>query len=263
MVEESVLEVLRGAEVLEIRPSAMTKASAVGWLRQCAGEGATLIAFGDDVTDEDMFHALGESDVSILVGVEGKRATAARWHLDAPENTVGFLRWLLAARRDDAPGASLDLPRPIGDRPNARSPYRLLVVSNRLPELRSTADSADPRKRSVGGLVSAVEPALRARDGVWLGWSGAHVLERRRHRVRPRREATPKLAWVDLPGEMARLLLQRVLQQHRSGRSFIRFRVGCGWPRRTGTRMADANEAFSTAAMRIVAPESAVWISNT
>ena len=41
--------------------------------------------------------------------------------------------------------------------------HRLLAISNRLPELRTPEDPSDARKRSVGGLVSALEPALSAR----------------------------------------------------------------------------------------------------
>src|SRR5207302_376162 len=43
---------------------------------------------------------------------------------------------------------------------------RLLVVSNRLPA------NGGGRNREVGGLVSAIEPALARHGGLWLGWSG-------------------------------------------------------------------------------------------
>jgi alpha,alpha-trehalose-phosphate synthase [UDP-forming] len=54
------------------------------------------------------------------------------------------------------------------DRPAsaARSRTGLLVVSNRTPP------PLGGKQRSVGGLVSALEPALREHGGVWLGWSG-------------------------------------------------------------------------------------------
>jgi hypothetical protein len=42
-----------------------------------------------------------------------------------------------------------------------------VVVSNRLP-----AQPTTTRERQVGGLVSALEPALRTHEGIWLGWSG-------------------------------------------------------------------------------------------
>jgi len=45
------------------------------------------------------------------------------------------------------------------------SPRRLLVVSNRLPQPGAGA----------GGLVTALEPVLRASRGLWLGWDGGHA----------------------------------------------------------------------------------------
>ena len=48
-----------------------------------------------------------------------------------------------------------------------------VVVANRLPvdlEQRPTARSS--WKRSPGGLVTALEPMLRSRDGAWVGWPG-------------------------------------------------------------------------------------------
>jgi trehalose 6-phosphate synthase len=48
----------------------------------------------------------------------------------------------------------------------------LVVVSNRLP-VRLDDDGPGSRWRtSPGGLVSALTPVLRGREGVWVGWSG-------------------------------------------------------------------------------------------
>ena len=44
--------------------------------------------------------------------------------------------------------------------------YQLLVMSNRAPAL------APHSELQAGGLVSALEPALRHGHGIWLGWSG-------------------------------------------------------------------------------------------
>ncbi len=49
----------------------------------------------------------------------------------------------------------------------------LVVVSNRLPVRLDGDDPARARWRtSPGGLVSALTPVLRGRDGVWVGWPG-------------------------------------------------------------------------------------------
>src|SRR6266404_5195266 len=50
---------------------------------------------------------------------------------------------------------------------------RLIVVSNRLPfALDSTGDDLWTVTPAAGGLVSAVEPVLRERGGIWIGWPG-------------------------------------------------------------------------------------------
>src|SRR5215471_17107670 len=50
---------------------------------------------------------------------------------------------------------------------------RLIIVSNRLPfALDSTGEDLWTVTPAVGGLVSAVEPVLRERGGIWIGWPG-------------------------------------------------------------------------------------------
>ncbi|MBB6628628.1 trehalose-6-phosphate synthase [Nocardioides sp. KIGAM211] len=49
----------------------------------------------------------------------------------------------------------------------------LVIVANRLPVDRVTLPDGTPGWRtSPGGLVTAIEPVLRANDGVWIGWPG-------------------------------------------------------------------------------------------
>jgi trehalose 6-phosphate synthase len=48
-----------------------------------------------------------------------------------------------------------------------------VVVANRLPvDLEKLPDGTQRWKRSPGGLVTALEPMLRSRDGAWVGWPG-------------------------------------------------------------------------------------------
>jgi trehalose 6-phosphate synthase len=51
--------------------------------------------------------------------------------------------------------------------------YRLVVVANRLP-VDEVVDDDGKREwtRSPGGLVSALHPTVRARQGAWIGWAG-------------------------------------------------------------------------------------------
>jgi trehalose 6-phosphate synthase len=49
----------------------------------------------------------------------------------------------------------------------------LVIVANRLPVDRETQDDGSPGWRSSpGGLVTAIEPVMRANDGTWIGWPG-------------------------------------------------------------------------------------------
>ena len=54
----------------------------------------------------------------------------------------------------------------------------LVIVANRLPVDRIThADGTTGWRRSPGGLVTAVEPVMRANNGTWIGWSGGPLEE--------------------------------------------------------------------------------------
>ncbi len=56
--------------------------------------------------------------------------------------------------------------------------YDFLVVSNRLPVDRVVAQNGDASwQHSPGGLVTALEPVMRATKGAWVGWAGQPDLE--------------------------------------------------------------------------------------
>jgi len=260
-----LFEELRGAEVLEVRPARMTKASAIPWVRAIAGHRARVLSLGDDLTDEDTFRALEPEDAAIRVGADEGRATTAAWSLTSPEEVNAFLRWLLAARKNASTAPPL-LPRRLAaaaSTPAARgsSPFRLLVVSNRLPELRSAADSFETRGKNVSGLVSALEPALRARNGVWLGWSGRVLAGADATRFGLDEALHPRLAAVDLPEEWFRQYYNGLCN-------------GALWPLLHTfpgrASFADdewvayqkANDAFAVAASRLVGPADTVWLHD-
>ncbi len=51
--------------------------------------------------------------------------------------------------------------------------YDLVIVANRLPVDRvEQPDGTSAWRPSPGGLVTAIEPVMRANDGVWMGWPG-------------------------------------------------------------------------------------------
>ncbi|WP_214401848.1 alpha,alpha-trehalose-phosphate synthase (UDP-forming) [Pseudonocardia lacus] len=56
---------------------------------------------------------------------------------------------------------------------NELSDAEFVVVANRMPvDLEKLPDGSQRWKRSPGGLVTALEPMLRSRDGAWVGWVG-------------------------------------------------------------------------------------------
>jgi trehalose 6-phosphate synthase len=57
--------------------------------------------------------------------------------------------------------------------PTEFSDAEFVVVANRLPvDLEKLPDGTERWKRSPGGLVTALEPMLRSREGAWVGWPG-------------------------------------------------------------------------------------------
>ena len=58
---------------------------------------------------------------------------------------------------------------------NSKSDSPVLIISNRLPITVSRSANGLERKPSAGGLVSALDPVLRARGGTWVGWPGAKL----------------------------------------------------------------------------------------
>lgn len=87
-----------GAEVHEYLPAAdWTKGDAVRWIvhdvERTTGDRAWVAYFGDDLTDEDAFRAVDEG-VSVVVG---RRASAARYRLEAPSDVAAVLAELAEA----------------------------------------------------------------------------------------------------------------------------------------------------------------------
>ncbi len=156
------LERLPVVEAIEIRHRAAHKGVAVSWLRGRAPHDAMMLALGDDTTDEDMFVSLSDHDLGVLVAA-APRQTDARFRLPDPAAVHRFLRWIVEARAHrHASDPEITLAQP----PRPHDEPQLIVVSNRLPNL----DTG--RGKEVGGLVSAIAPALAETQGIWLGWSG-------------------------------------------------------------------------------------------
>ena len=193
-------ERLEGVLVAEVRPASVKKSSAVPWMREKAGPGTRLIAIGDDVTDEHMFQVISPQDESIVVRTSVPRRTAARWELTNSDEVRAFLRYVHSVRKGHTPPPVI-LPRAIvaPPPPSAQGTRDLLVISNRLPDLRNAEnEEGAERKKNVGGLVSALEPALKGRGGgMWLGWSGKTVPDSEPIHSGIIESGTTSFAWLD------------------------------------------------------------------
>jgi trehalose 6-phosphate synthase len=256
-------EALRGAEVIEIRPRAARKSNAVSWIKNRLGPSCRLLVVGDDITDEDMFSAASEEDATVRVGAEPDRNTAARWRLGSVEEVHALYWWIVSLRREIEPVSPSRPPSRVPTLPDvaAEGAYDLLVLSNRLPELRSAEGSDTTRKRNVGGLVSALAPVVANRKGIWLGWSG---------RTRPGATGTNvglsdvgglALAWVDFPEEWQR-------HYYNGLSNSALWPLFHSFPSRVKFAHADwrayeaANEAFAEVATKLVGGRSTIWVHD-
>ena len=194
-------ERIDGVEMLEVRLRSIHKGTAVARVRERL-PGASIIAIGDDETDEDMFAALGERDLPIAVrNLQRRRQPRAALARLAPP---GARVPALAARRADEQRAA----RSTGVR-DERAPVDLRPW----PPRRGVQPHAEPGRRPSA-------PGRWARLGARTG--AAHVrrsvarLERRRGRQREdaldRRGGSPGARLVRHAGGVARALLQRLLQ---------------------------------------------------
>jgi trehalose-phosphatase len=89
------VHVKRGHDVVELLARATSKATAVESLRVEA-DASSVVYVGDDLTDEEVFLALGDEGCSVRVG---RGRTAARHRLAGPPQVLTFLH-VLADRLD-------------------------------------------------------------------------------------------------------------------------------------------------------------------
>jgi trehalose 6-phosphate synthase/phosphatase len=88
------VEILAGDKVIEIRPYGVHKGRIVPALPPERLAETTMVAIGDDRTDEDLFAVLPPEAISIKVG---RGATRAGFRLDGVPAVRALLRCLIAA----------------------------------------------------------------------------------------------------------------------------------------------------------------------
>jgi len=84
------LELLNGNKVIEVKPESYNKGRTAARILQ-TGNYNFILAAGDDLTDEQLFHELPEGTVTIKVG---SPPTCARFRIASQEKFLGFLREL-------------------------------------------------------------------------------------------------------------------------------------------------------------------------
>jgi trehalose 6-phosphate synthase/phosphatase len=98
LLSNQPVEILPGNRVIEIRPYGVHKGRIVPPMSPERQAATTILAIGDDRTDEDLFNALPPEAVTIRVG---PGATKARFRLDG----VGAVRELLSSLVETGVGA--------------------------------------------------------------------------------------------------------------------------------------------------------------
>jgi trehalose 6-phosphate synthase len=157
------------------------------------------------------------------------------------------------------------LPAPLLARPgrldHAPGEHDLLVISNRLPPAEASDAERGGRKRNVGGLVAALEPALQTRRGLWLGWSGQTTDGDEVGAIELDESATPARAQIDFPEEW--------YQRYYNGFSNrILWPLFHSFPRYVSFDDDDwvcylhVNRTFAEAAAELVSPQTPVWIHD-
>jgi trehalose 6-phosphate synthase len=144
--------------------------------------------------------------------------------------------------------------------------FDFVVVANRLPVSAQKGERGTTWARSPGGLVSALEPALRSHDAVWIGWSGRHAPE-------PGDETAAPLTPV--PDEVGPCALREVALTTADVEGFYEgFSNSTIWPlyhdaiatpayhRHTWDDYVRVNRLFADATATYAAPGATVWVQD-
>lgn len=94
LLANAPVEVIAGSKVIEVRPSGVHKGLAVTRALECT-PAATILAFGDDRTDDDLFAALPDGSFAVAVG---DRPARTSWRVSDPASVRALLRRIVSLR---------------------------------------------------------------------------------------------------------------------------------------------------------------------
>lgn len=95
--DKNMLEVIKGAELLEVRPKGWNKGKATEFLLKkfAKNKNSIPIYIGDDTTDEDAFDFLKNHGMTIFVSNDSGKSTSAQYWVKNPDEVLIFLKSLL------------------------------------------------------------------------------------------------------------------------------------------------------------------------
>ncbi len=132
-----------------------------------------------------------------------------------------------------------------------------IVVSNRLPVDRVIdADGSSSWRRSPGGLVTALEPVMRASEGAWVGWPGKPDLT-----LEPFREDGMNL----VPVPLSALEVERYYEGFSNDTLWPLYHDVIAAPsyhREWWEAYQEVNQRFADAAATVAAPGATVWVQD-
>jgi trehalose 6-phosphate synthase len=135
---------------------------------------------------------------------------------------------------------------------------RLLVVSNRAPVEVARGAAGQRITRTVGGLASALDDAMRERGGTWIAWAGAVAAD----------HLTPAMTGLSYPIRTVRLKEREVDNYYAGFANQVlwplchTFPTRCRFQPAFWTAYQQANARFAAAVEEEAAPGDLVWIND-
>jgi trehalose 6-phosphate synthase/phosphatase len=140
---------------------------------------------------------------------------------------------------------------------------RLIVVSNRLPLTLRKIEDRWTTERSSGGLASAMDPILRKKHGIWIGWAGASEGsddEERKSILKDWAQKEQCFA-VDLPREIATGFYEGYSNQT-LWPVFHNFPSKLKFDANDWQAYVEANRIFAEAVVEHYRPNDVVWVHD-